>query len=107
MSGHNRRGTFGKQIRLFFQDEAKFGQKGRPCHRWWLRGCRPGGPRRSAPCIRLPFAAVEPATGRDFCLVLPVVSTAAMSGFLRRFLRPWPPMSMPSWCWTELDAHQS
>lgn len=31
------------------------------------------------------FAAVEPTTGRDFCLVLPAVSTLAMSEFLRRF----------------------
>src|ERR1700743_3335801 len=30
-------------------------------------------------------AAVKPATGRDFCLFLPAVSTAAMSEFLRRF----------------------
>jgi len=31
------------------------------------------------------FAAVEPTTGRDFCLVLPAVSTAAMNVFLERF----------------------
>ena len=42
------------------------------------------------------FAAVEPATGRDFCLVLPEVSTAAMNAFPRRFAAT----SMPSWCST-------
>ncbi len=26
---------------LVFQDEARVGQKGRACHRWWLRGLRP------------------------------------------------------------------
>ena len=31
------------------------------------------------------FAAVEPATGRDFCLVLPQLSTAAMNAFLASF----------------------
>lgn len=31
------------------------------------------------------FAAVEPLSGRDFCLVLPEVSTAAMNLFLQRF----------------------
>jgi hypothetical protein len=34
----------GKRISLFFQDEARFGQKGRACRRWWLRGQRPVGP---------------------------------------------------------------
>jgi transposase len=75
----------GKRIRLFFQDEARFGQKGRACRRWWLRGCRPTGPVDQRYTFVYAFAAVEPATGRDFCLVLPAVSTVAMSEFLRRF----------------------
>jgi transposase len=75
----------GKRIRLFFQDEARFGQKGRPCRRWWLRGCRPTGPVDQRYTFVYAFAAVEPATGQDFCLVLPAVSTMAMSEFLRRF----------------------
>jgi transposase len=70
---------------LFFQDEARFGQKGRPCHRWWLRGCRPTGPVDQRYTFVYAFAAVEPATGRDFCLVLPAVSTAAMTTFLQHF----------------------
>jgi transposase len=70
---------------LFFQDEARFGQKGRACHRWWLRGQRPTGPVDQRYTFVYAFAAVEPATGRDFCLVLPTVSTAAMNEFLRRF----------------------
>jgi transposase len=75
----------GKRIRLFFQDEARFGQKGRACRRWWLRGCRPTGPVDQRYTFVYAFAAVEPATGCDFCLVLPAVSTVAMSEFLRRF----------------------
>jgi transposase len=75
----------GKRIRLFFQDEARFGQKGRTCHRWWLRGHRPTGPVDQRYTFVYAFAAVEPATGQDFCLVLPVVSTVAMNEFLRRF----------------------
>ena len=74
-----------KRIALYFQDEARIGQKGRTCHRWWLRGQRPTGPVDQRYTFAYAFAAVEPATGRDFCLVLPTVSTAAMSEFLRRF----------------------
>jgi DDE superfamily endonuclease len=75
----------GKRIALYFQDEARFGQKGRSCRRWWLRGERPTGPIDQRYTFAYVFAAVEPMTGRDFCLVLPVVSAAAMSEFLRRF----------------------
>jgi hypothetical protein len=51
----------GKRIRLFFQDEARFGQKGRACHRWWLRGCRPTGPVDQRYTFVYAFAAVEPS----------------------------------------------
>ena len=70
---------------MFFQDEARFGQKGRCCRRWWLRGQRPGGPVDQRHTFVYAFAAVEPATGRDFCLLLPEVSTAAMNAFLQHF----------------------
>ena len=33
----------GERIALWFMDEARVGQKGRLCHRWWLRGRRPPG----------------------------------------------------------------
>jgi transposase len=65
--------------------EARFGQKGRACHRWWLRSQRPTGPVDQRHTFVYVFATVEPITGRDFCLVLPTVSTAAMSAFVRRF----------------------
>jgi hypothetical protein len=66
-------------------DEARVGQKGRLCHRWWLRGRRPPGR-----CDRrfewaYVFAAVEPATGADVALVLPEATTATMGLFLAEF----------------------
>lgn len=66
-------------------DEARVGQKGRTGHRWWMRGQRPPGlcDRRFASASI--FAAVEPKTGAEFCLVLPRVSTAAMNTFLAQF----------------------
>jgi hypothetical protein len=44
-----------KHIRLFFQDEARIGQKGRTCHIWWEGGQRPAPTRalRQALHIRL------------------------------------------------------
>jgi hypothetical protein len=50
-----------------------------------LRGHKPTGPLDQRHTFVYAFAAVEPATGRDFCLLLPTVSTVAMNEFLRRF----------------------
>jgi len=55
------------------------------CHRWWLRGQRPPGLADQRYTFAYVFAAVEPTTGRDFCLVLPEVSTVAMNAFLCGF----------------------
>ncbi|WP_439552078.1 transposase [Falsiroseomonas sp.] len=75
----------GKRPTLWFQDEARFGQKGRVCHRWFTRGQRPPGLCDQRYTWAHLFAAVRPATGEDFALVLPHVSTAAMTEFLKRF----------------------
>ena len=61
----------GKRIALWFMDEARVGQKGRLCHRWWARGRRPPGRRDRRFEWAYLFAAVEPATGADVALVLP------------------------------------
>ena len=72
----------GKRLSLFFRDEARVGQKGRLCHRWYRRGRRPPGRRdRRFEWAHL-FAAVEPATGADVALVLPEATTVAMNLFL-------------------------
>lgn len=70
---------------MFFQDEARFGQKGRLCHRWWLKGQRPPGLCDQRFDWTYLYAAVEPLTGDSFALVLPTVSTVAMTRFLADF----------------------
>jgi DDE superfamily endonuclease len=74
-----------KRIRLFFQDEARIGQKGRVCHIWWKRGERPPGLCDKRFTFAYIFAAVEPGTDNAFALVLPYADTAAMQVFLNRF----------------------
>ena len=71
-----------KRVELWFEDEARVGQKGRTTHRWWLRGQRPPGLCDKRFASAYLFAAIEPATGAEVALVLPTVSTAAMSRFL-------------------------
>jgi putative transposase len=71
-------------------DEARVGQKGRVCHRWWARGRRPPGRCDKRFEWAYLFAAVEPATGADVALVLPEATTAAMGLFLAEFGRSLP-----------------
>jgi len=80
-----------KRIRLFFQDEARFGQKGRVCFRWWIKGDRPPGLCDQRFDWTYIFAAVEPAADNGFALVLPTVSTVAMNRFLADFARTLDP----------------
>lgn len=72
-------------------DEARVGQKGRVCHRWWLKGQRPPGVCDRRYDWAWIFAAVRPATGDAFALVLPEVSTEAMQIFLDGFAARLPP----------------
>ena len=75
----------GKRVRLFFQDEARIGQKGRVCHIWWKRGERPPGLCDKRFTFAYIFAAVEPGTDNAFALVMPHVDTEAMQEFLDQF----------------------
>lgn len=72
----------GKRLQLWFQDEARFGNKGRVTHRWYERGQRPPGLCDRRFTWAYIYSAVQPATGDDFTLVMPTVSTEAMSIFL-------------------------
>ncbi len=71
-------------------DEARFGPKGRTTHRWWIKGERPPGVCDKRFDSAYIFAAVRPSTGEDFALVLPWVSSAAMSAFLAGFAETVP-----------------
>ena len=79
-----------KRIELRFQGEARVGNKGRVCHRWWHRGKRPRGPRQIGYQWTCIHAAVRPASGDNFALVLPHANTAAMTVFLDRFAETRP-----------------
>lgn len=70
-----------KRIQLWFQDEARVGQKGRLAHRWWTRGQRPPGV-----CDRrfewtYIFGAVNPADDEGFALVMPAKVKVVVAWF--------------------------
>ena len=75
----------GKRQRLYFQDEARIGQKGRVCHIWWKRGERPPGLLDQRYVNAYIYAAIEPGTDNAFALILPDANRVAMQAFLDAF----------------------
>lgn len=74
-----------RRIILYFQDEMRVGQKGRLCHRWWVRGERPPGRQDQRFDWTYLFGAVRADGQAAFGLVLPEVGTRAMQLYLDRF----------------------
>ena len=74
-----------KRLRLYFQDEARIGQKGRVCHVWWKRGERPPGLLDQRYINAYIYAAIEPGTDNAFALILPDANTVGMQAFLDAF----------------------
>jgi hypothetical protein len=70
------------RVELWFEDEARIGQKGRTTHVWYQKGQRRRGAREHRFASVQLFGAVCPERDTGVALVLPEVSTAAMSLFL-------------------------
>ena len=77
-------------MRVFFQDEARVGQKGRVCRRWFTRGVRPPGRCDQRYTFAYIFAAVEVTTDNAFALILPEANTDMMQTFLDEFAKTIP-----------------
>lgn len=73
----------GGTVRVWFMDEARFGQQGTITDVWAKRGSRPRAVRQTRYEWVYLYAAVEPATGESAALVAPNVDTPTMNAFLR------------------------
>ena len=73
----------GGRVRVFFMDEARFGQQGTTTRVWARRGTRPTVVKQTRYEWLYLYAAVEPATGISVALQAPQVNTGTMSVFLR------------------------
>ncbi len=77
-------------MELWFEDEARVGQKGRVTRVRYQKGVRPRGLREQRLASAHVFAAVCPERGAGVALVLPEVSTTAMNLFLAELARAVP-----------------
>ena len=92
-----RREALGKRLEIWFQDEARIGQKGELTRQWARRGTRPRQPRDQRYQAAYLFAAACPEAEKTAALVLPQVNTEAMNLHLARDRAATsPPMPMPS-----------
>ncbi len=69
-------------IELWWQDEARIGQKNKITRRWALRGSRPSAPKDQRTKSAYIFGAICPARGVGAALVLPRCNTQAMQRHL-------------------------
>jgi transposase len=69
----------GQPIEIWFQDEARIGQKNKITRRWARRGTRPSAPHDQRTRSAYIFGAICPVRGTAAGLVLPRCNTAAMA----------------------------
>jgi transposase len=72
----------GKRIELWFQDEARIGQKNKLTRRWARRGTRPRAPHDQRTAWAYIFGAICPAEGKAAGIVMPFCDTPAMQEHL-------------------------
>jgi hypothetical protein len=69
----------GTRIELWWQDEARVGQKNGITRRWAKRGTRPSAPKDQRTASAYIYGAICPAEGKGAALVLPRCNTAGMA----------------------------
>ena len=72
----------GKVIEIWFQDEARIGQKNKITRRWAKRGTRPSAPHDQRTRSAYIFGAICPKQGKAAALVMPWCDTHAMNQHL-------------------------
>ena len=72
----------GKVIEIWFQDEARIGQKNKITRRWARRGTRPSAPHDQRTRSAYIFGAICPKQGKAAALVMPWCDTHAMNQHL-------------------------
>ncbi|MDP2693890.1 MAG: IS630 family transposase [Gallionella sp.] len=67
------------KIEIWFQDEARIGQKNKITRRWAKRGTRPSAPRDQRTASTYIFGAICPKQGKGAALILPSCNIEAMN----------------------------
>jgi transposase len=79
-----------KRLRVYFQDESRFGQQGTTTNVWAKKGSRPAAVRQTEYEYLWVLGAVCPETGHAEGLLSPQLNTKIVNEFLRQFARTLP-----------------
>jgi DDE superfamily endonuclease len=71
------------RVELWFQDEARIGQKNSLTRMWGQTGSRPAAPKDLGFASAYVFGAVCPSEGKAAALIMPICNTLAMNHHLR------------------------
>lgn len=74
-----------QRLRVYFQDEARFGRMDNPAYCWAPRGVRPGVQSQRIRQYTYVYGAVSPQDGDLFSLILPYADTDRMALFMDAF----------------------
>jgi transposase len=96
-----------KRLRVYFQDESRFGQQGTTTNLWAARGSRPTAVRQTEYEYLWVLGAVCPATGHAEGLLSPRLNTDIVNLFLRQFSQTLPGDEHAVMIWDGAGFHTS
>ncbi len=95
-----------KRLRIYFQDEARFGQQGTLTNVWAKTGSRPTAVRQTAYQYVWVMAAVCPETGHSEGLIAPRLNTRYINTFLGQFAETLAPDEHAVMLWDGAGFHR-
>lgn len=96
-----------RQLRVYFQDESRFGQQGTLTNVWARKGSRPTAVRQTEYKYLWVLGAVCPETGHAEGLLSPQLNTAIINIFLKQFSATIPPDEHAVMVWDGAGFHTS
>ncbi|MCO6047788.1 IS630 family transposase [Aeoliella sp. ICT_H6.2] len=97
----------GKQLRVYFQDESRFGQQGTNTNVWAKKGSRPTAVRQTEYEYLWVLGAVCPETGHAEGLLSPQLNTKIINTFLDQFSQTIPNGEHAVMVWDGAGFHTS
>jgi len=97
----------GKQLRVYFQDESRFGQQGTTTNVWARRGSRPTAVRQTEYQYLWVLGAVCAETGHAEGLLSPQLNTRIVNLFLEQFSQTLGPDEHAAMIWDGAGFHLS
>lgn len=96
-----------RRLRVYFQDEARFGQQGTTTNKWAPKGSRPTAVRQTEYEYLWVVGAVCPETGHSEGLLSPRLNTDVVQMFLEEFSKTVPANEQAVMIWDGAGFHTS